>query len=157
MRETILGCLLCLTATAMATQTVEAELIAMAVSNDMVLWKRFGEEPVIDHHSGISGDAFITRINNVWVMFYFGAFWKPGAFERFACSFDLVNWMVWEGDDLVAPTEPFDDRYAHKPFVIKHEGVVYHFYCAFNKDGDRGIAVATSVDKGKSTLHFPQK
>ena len=129
----------------------------MAVSNDMVLWKRFGKEPVIDHHSGISGDAIITRINNVWVMFYFGAFWKPGAFERFACSYDLANWTVWEGDDLVAPpTESFDDRYAHKPFVIKHEGVVYHFYCAVNKNGDRGIAVATSVDQGKSTLHFPQ-
>lgn len=134
-----------------------AERIAMAVSDDMVNWNRYGENPVIDHHTGISGDAFITRINNVWVMFYFGAFWKPGAFDRFACSYDLVNWTDWEGEDLIAPSESYDDQYAHKPFVVKYKNIVYHFYCAVNKQGQRGIAVATSIDKGKSKLNFPHK
>jgi hypothetical protein len=32
--------------------------------------------------------------------------------------------------------------------------VVYHFYCAVNKPFQRGIALATSKDLGKSTLHF---
>jgi hypothetical protein len=59
---------------------ISAERISMAVSDDMINWKRFGNEPVIDHKAGISGDAFITRIDSIWVMFYFGAFWKPGAF-----------------------------------------------------------------------------
>lgn len=132
-----------------------AERIALAVSDNMTHWKRYGNEPVIDHHSGISGDAFITKIGDVWVQFYFGAFWKPGAFERFACSYDLVNWTLWEGDDLIAPSEPYDERYAHKPYVIKHNNIVYHFYCAVNNKGERGIAVATSKEIGKSNLLFP--
>ena len=132
-----------------------AERIAMAVSDNMEQWKRYGDQPVIDHHTGISGDAFITRMNDIWVMFYFGAFWKPGAFERFACSYDLVNWTDWDGDDLISPSEPYDNMFAHKPFVIKHNGVVYHYYCAVDKDDNRGIAVATSKDLGKSTVMFP--
>lgn len=135
----------------------EAERIAMAVSTDMVNWKRFGNRPIIDHGSGISGDAFITKIDNVWVMFYFGAFWKPGAFDRFACSYDLMNWTYWKGEDLINSSENFDSRYAHKPFVIKHQGIVYHFYCAVDENDNRGIAVATSIDMGKSKLSFQHK
>ena len=134
-----------------------AERIGMAVSNDMVTWKRLGVSPVVNHHKGISGDAYIQKIGNVWVMFYFGAFWKPGAFNRFACSYDLVHWTDWTGDDLIAPSEPYDDLFAHKSFVVKHKGIVYHFYCAVNKNEDRGIAVATSVDLGKSKLEFNSK
>jgi alpha-L-fucosidase len=134
-----------------------AERIAVAVSDDMTHWQRYGDQPVIDHHSGISGDAFITKMNDLWVMFYFGAFWKPGAFERFACSYDLVNWTKWEGEDLIAPSEPFDDQYAHKPYVLKYNGVVYHFYNAVNKAGDRGIAVATSKDLRKKEETMDEK
>lgn len=133
-----------------------AERIAMAVSDDMTNWKRFGVKPVIDHQSGISGDAFITRMDDLWVMFYFGAFWKPKAFDRFACSYDLVNWTDWTGEDLISPSEPYDEQYAHKPFVIKHQEIVYHFYCAVDAKNRRGIAVATSKDLGKSQLEFPK-
>jgi len=132
----------------------KAERIAMAVSDDMMNWKRYGDHPVIDHQTGISGDAFITRIDKVWVMFYFGAFWKPKAFERFACSYDLINWTDWTGEDLISPSEPYDSQFAHKPFVIKYHGIVYHFYCAVDEKGHRGIAVATSKDVGKSSLKF---
>ena len=44
-------------------------------SGDMMNWKRFGRNPVINHHKGISGDAIIQKIKDVWVMFYFGVFW----------------------------------------------------------------------------------
>lgn len=134
-----------------------AERIAMAVSGDMVHWERYGSAPVIDHGTGISGDAFLTRIDDVWVMFYFGAFWRPGAFDRFACSRDLVNWTPWTGEDLISPSEDYDSRYAHKPFVIKNDGVIYHYYCAVDEHGNRGIAVATSKNLGKSKLRFPVK
>jgi hypothetical protein len=33
--------------------------------------------------------------------------------------------------------------YAHKPWLLKHDGVVYHFYCAVGNQG-RVIALATS-------------
>lgn len=135
-----------------------AERIGMAVSDDMVNWLRFGEEPVLNHHHGITGDAFIQKIDSVYVMFYFGAFWQntKGAFDRFACSTDLVNWTDWNGENLVHPSEDFDSQYAHKPYVIKWNGVVYHFYCAVNNKNQRGIAVATSVDLGKSKIRFKE-
>jgi predicted GH43/DUF377 family glycosyl hydrolase len=135
-----------------------AERIGMAVSDDMIHWKRFLEDPVLNHYRGITGDPQIWKIDNIWVMFYFGAFWQKdggdGAFNRFACSHDLVNWTDWNGDNLIEPSEPFDNRYAHKSSVVKWEGIVYHFYCAVNNKDQRGIAVATSKDLGKSTLSF---
>jgi predicted GH43/DUF377 family glycosyl hydrolase len=122
----------------------------MAVSRDMTNWKRYGDEPVVangvDQKNGMSGDPQIVRIGDVWVMFYFGAGWGPKAFNTFACSHDLVHWTKWNGPNLIEPSELWDKTYAHKPWVIKHEGIVYHYYCAV---GDRGrvIALATSRDR----------
>lgn len=137
----------------------DVERIGMAVSSDMVHWKRFRKDPVLDHHKGITGDPYIEKIGKVWVMFYFGAWWGPtdGAFNRFACSYDMVHWTDWKGANLIEPSEPYDNEYAHKSAVIKYKGVVYHFYCATNKAYQRGIAVATSKDLGNSTTHFVKK
>ena len=132
------------------------ERIGMAVSDDMINWQRYRSDPVVHHKIGITGDGVIQKIGDLWVMFYFGAFWegRKDAFNRFACSYDLVNWTDWTGDDLIKSSEPYDEKFAHKSYVIKWKGVVYHFYCAVNNKDQRGIAVATSVDKGKSTLEF---
>lgn len=131
------------------------ERIGMAVSDDMREWRRYGLAPLIDNGSGISGDPQITRIGDVWVMFYFGAFWQPGAFDTFACSRDLVHWTKWDGPHLIEPSEPWDKTYAHKPWIVKHDGIVYHYYCAV---GDRGrvIALATSKDVGTSPLNVSE-
>jgi len=126
------------------------ERIGMAVSDDMVHWERFGSEPVIDRAAEgwqISGDPMIQKIGDLWVMFYFGLAKKAdsrSAFDTFACSYDLVNWTNWDGPHLVEPSEPFDSQYAHKPYVIRHDGVVYHFYCAV---GDRGRTIALATSK----------
>jgi predicted GH43/DUF377 family glycosyl hydrolase len=137
-------------------QTRWYERIGMAVSDDMQQWKRLGKDPVMHHPVGITGDAVIQKIKKNWVMFYFGAFWqdRKGAFNRFAASKDLVNWTDWTGENLIQSSEKYDELYAHKSFVLKHKGVVYHFYCAVNKKDERGIAVATSKDLGKSKLNF---
>jgi len=54
------------------------------------LWRRYGPDAVVANgeakSSGISGDPQMARMGDLWVMFYFGAFWKPGAFDTFACS-----------------------------------------------------------------------
>ena len=126
------------------------ERIGMAVSKDLVNWKRYGDGPVIDNGSGISGDPQIVRMGDLWVMFYFGAFWQPGAFDTFACSHDLVHWTMWTGRHLIEPSEPWDKTFAHKPWVLKHDGVVYHFYCAVGTEG-RVIALATSRDLRPAT------
>ncbi|WP_240618454.1 glycoside hydrolase family protein [Pedobacter yonginense] len=132
------------------------ERIGMAVSDNMVEWKRYQKNPVVQHPVGITGDAVIQKINGNYVMFYFGAFWqdRKGAFNRFAVSKDLVNWTDWNGESLIESSEKYDELYAHKSFVLKHNGIVYHFYCAVNKQDQRGIAVATSKDLGKSKVVF---
>lgn len=130
------------------------ERIGMAVSNDMRHWKRFGDQPVIDNGAGITGDAQIVRIGDLWVMFYFGEGWRPGAFDQFACSYNLKNWTRWEGENPISPSESFDNQYAHKPMVLKYDGVVYHFYNAVDKQGNRGLALATSQPVGKSELSY---
>jgi predicted GH43/DUF377 family glycosyl hydrolase len=133
-----------------------AERIGMATSDDMLHWSRYGKDPILNHHIGITGDPYLQKIGNVWVMFYFGAFWKntTGAFNKFACSYDLVNWTEWQGENLIQSSEPYDELFAHKSFVVKYKGVVYHFYCAVNKADQRGIAVATSKDMGKGEVSF---
>jgi predicted GH43/DUF377 family glycosyl hydrolase len=125
------------------------ERIGMALSTNLVHWTRLGTNCVVANgeakRNGITGDPQLVRMGDVWVMFYFGAGWKPKAFDTFAVSRDLVNWTQWEGPHLVEPSEPWDATYAHKPWVLKHDGVVYHFYCAVGNEG-RVIALATSKD-----------
>jgi predicted GH43/DUF377 family glycosyl hydrolase len=131
----------------------DSERIFAAVSDDMRTWRRYGathvlgnEPPAGYKRTVISGDPQIVRINGLWVMLYFGAFWKPGAFDTFAASRDLIHWSKWDGPDLIASSETWDAQFAHKPWMLKHRGVVYHFYCAVDKAGNRQIALATSVD-----------
>lgn len=126
------------------------ETIGMAASDDLCSWRRIGDKPVIaegaDLPFAINGDPMIRKIGDTWVMFFFGVGWgnqSHGAFDTFACSRDLKNWQVWEGRALVKPSEPWDKCHAHKPWVIFHDGVVYHFYCAVGEKG-RGLALATS-------------
>ncbi len=135
-----------------------SEQIYTATSADLKSWKRYGADAAVEnqppagsHHGVISGDPQVVRMKDVWVMFYFGAFWKPGAFNTFAASYDLVHWTKWDGDSLISPSEPYDARYAHKPWIIKYHGVVYQFYCAVSADKDehRTIALATSKDMKK--------
>jgi len=134
-----------------------SEKIFAAVSDDLRKWRRIGAEPVLENpvppgstRNVISGDPQVVRMGDEWVMFYFGAFWKPGAFDTFAASKDLRHWTKWTGEDLIRPSEPYDAVFAHKPWLIKHDGVVYHFYTAVSdtKDQHRAIAVATSKPVG---------
>jgi predicted GH43/DUF377 family glycosyl hydrolase len=126
-----------------------SERIGMAVSPNMTDWVRYGANPVIsndpiDFTGGISGDPQIVRMGDLWVMFYYGAFWRNGAFNTFACSCDLVNWTKWSGPMIMASTKSYDRQYAHKPWIVKHSGTVYQFYTAVGDN--RSIAVATSRD-----------
>jgi hypothetical protein len=141
------------------TTGIKGERIGLALSEDMVQWKRYPGNPVINHEGGITGDAVIQKMGDLYVLFYFSAF-RPGvpykAFNSFCCSYDLVHWTDWTGDKLIYPSEPYDELFAHKSCVIRHEGVVYHFYCAVNKADQRGIALATSVPLGRSQVSFPE-
>ena len=140
---------------------LKAERIGIALSNDLKKWKRYDGNPVFANEVGgiITGDAQIAKMGNHYVMFYFKAYdpsRKYNAFNTFAVSRDLIHWQRWEGEDLIWPTKPYDEMFAHKSYVVKHDGIVYHFYCAVNNDQQRGIAVATSVPMGRSEVCFPK-
>lgn len=140
---------------------LKAERIGIAQSDDMKKWQRYDGNPVFANEVGgiITGDAQIAKMNNLYVMFYFRAYdpsRKYDAFNTFAVSRDLIHWQCWEGADLIIPSKPYDDLFAHKSCVIKHDGVVYHFYCAVNSHQQRGIAVATSTPLGRSAVRFPE-
>ena len=139
---------------------LKAERIGIALSNDLKKWKRYEGNPVFANEVGgiITGDAQIAKMGDLYVMFYFKAYdpsRKYNAFNTFAVSRNLIHWQRWEGEDLIWPTKTYDEMFAHKSYVLKHNGVVYHFYCAVNNDQQRGIAVATSVPMGRSQVHFP--
>lgn len=140
---------------------LKGERVGIALSKDMKKWKRYPGNPVFAHEADgtITGDAHIQKMGDVYVMFYFSAF-EPSrrykAFNTFAASYDLVHWTDWKGADLIIPSKDYDNLFAHKSYVIKHDGVVYHFYCAVNQYEQRGIAVATSKPMGCSKIRFPK-
>lgn len=140
---------------------LKGERVGIALSKDMKKWKRYPGNPVFAHEADgtITGDAHIQKMGDVYVMFYFSAF-EPSrrykAFNTFAASYDLVHWTDWKGADLIIPSKDYDNLFAHKSYVIKHDGVVYHFYCAVNQYEQRGIAVATSKPMGRSAVRFPK-
>lgn len=127
------------------------EKIGMALSDDMRTWRRYGGDFVVE--SGrpdtawhIAGNPQVLRFEDMWVMHFFVAYAGDGgltAYDTFAASRDLAHWTRWEGEPLVSPSIPEDRMFAHKPYVMRHDGRVYHFYCAVGEKG-RGIALAVS-------------
>lgn len=125
------------------------ERIFLAVSNDAFHWERYGGGPVLDGtayrpDNKIVGDAQIITMNGLYVMVYFAYDYGQKAYNTFACSYDLEHWTVWQGRPLVESELPFEDLHAHKSWIVRSEGVTYHFYCAVNSRDERFIALATS-------------
>lgn len=125
------------------------ERIFLAVSADGTRWERYGDRHVLDMgeldpDTIITGDPQIVLIDDVYVMLFFHFTKGKGAYNTFAVSRDLVHWRTWNGDPLISPTEPWENVHAHKPWLVRHNGVNYHFYCAVNTEGECFIAVATS-------------
>jgi hypothetical protein len=77
-------------------------------------------------------------------MFFFRFVEGSHAYNTFAVSRDLVDWTLWGGEPLVQSEEDWENVHAHKSYVVKANGVVYHYYCAVNSKGDRFIALAAS-------------
>lgn len=124
------------------------ERIFMAVSNDMKQWRRYGDGYVLYiKNQTITGDPQVVKMDDLWVMNLFTYKKNHSAYDTFAVSKDLLNWTLWNGKPTVEPSEDYDNKHSHKPWLIKHNGIVYHYYCARSDDGrPRGIALATSVD-----------
>lgn len=127
------------------------ERIYLAVSDDGENWKRYLDTPIIDETKTIdnlliSGDPQIVKIDGYYVMFFFRSIENGGAYNTFAVSENLVDWTIWDGELLIKPEYDWENVFAHKSCVVKHDGVVYHYYCAVNDKGERFIALATSEE-----------
>ena len=131
-----------------AKDATHRESIFLAVSDDCVHWKRYGARAVIpvaecEESVLINGDPQIITVDGYYVMLYFVFDKAVGAYNTFAVSSDLVNWTKWDGAPLVRSEYEWESVYAHKQWVIKENGIVYHYYCAVN-ERERFIALATS-------------
>ena len=84
-------------------------------------------------------------MGDLYVMLYF-IFQGGKAFNTFACSYDLLHWTKWNGKPLIESECEWENKFAHKPWVVVCNDIVYHFYCAVNHQGERFIAVATSKE-----------
>jgi len=127
----------------------DKERIYLAVSDDAEHWTRYGKDPILNEvgvipNLRISGDPQIVKIDGLYVMFFFRYVEGGKAYNTFAVSRDLVDWTLWEGEPLVQSEEEWENVHAHKSYVVKAGGVVYHYYCAVNSKGDRFIALAAS-------------
>lgn len=134
------------------------EQIGLATSDDLVHWTQHPANPLIragdpekDRDHRIIADPWIMRRDGIWEMYYF-AFDGRNAREHLATSHDLIHWTKSPYNPIMdaGPPGSYDDIHCHKPSIVEHEGVIYHFYtaCASRPDGDgeyRAIALATSV------------
>lgn len=126
------------------------ERILLAVSNDAEHWERYGDRAVIDVRKAdprnhICGDPQIVWIDDIYVMFFFRYCEGEPAYNTFACSRDLINWTIWDGQPLIESEYEWEKSHAHKTWFVHYNGINYHFYCAVNHDSnERFIALAVS-------------
>ncbi|MDD9269195.1 hypothetical protein ACFPES_19285 [Paenibacillus sp. GCM10023248] len=121
------------------------EQTGVAFSTDLVNWTRYEQNPVLQvtpdgWDSGFASDPCVLydQDRNQWVMYYFGYNYKQ-AQEGIALSPDLLHWEKHPEPIIrVGEEDSIDAIFAHKPSVITHQGVLYHFYCSCRRyrEGD---------------------
>lgn len=131
----------------------DPEIMCGVTSPDLLHWTRMENNPLLTVDTAPDGgvwgashnaDADVVKIGDYWVMHYFTSTPSNGIVDSFAVSSDLVHWTK-SYIPTVERNSTWSSVYAHKPCVIKHNGVVYHYYNAVGSEG-RSIAVNTSVD-----------
>jgi predicted GH43/DUF377 family glycosyl hydrolase len=136
------------------------EQTGVATSHDLSSWTRYQGNPILRVSQGcwdarFCSDPCVVWFGGQWAMAYFGYDYQH-AQEGIAFSDDLYHWRKHPEPIIrVGPDGALDSIHAHKPALIRHDGVLYHFYCACrpSQPGDpavntgnefRCITVATS-------------
>lgn len=150
------------------------EQTGVATSKDLKTWTRWPENPILKNgprgastyppdtpvpagtpstdarDSHFASNPFVVQNGCDFAMFYFGfGYQRPGrACEMLALGADPFTFLKVP-EILIDTGAPgsIDETFAHKPSVITHEGILYHFYCAVSgkyPSERRGIAVARS-------------
>ncbi|HHT35647.1 MAG: hypothetical protein ACE3NC_01425 [Candidatus Wallacebacter cryptica] len=114
------------------------EQIGVAISTDLKHWERYENNPIVKVASGrwdsqFCADPYVVKDGERWVMYYYG-FNRRHAQDGIAFSDDLFNWEK-HPDPILPNGDPgeLDHSFAHKPALLYHDGVLYHFYCACRK------------------------
>lgn len=137
------------------------EQIGVAVSDDMLNWKRLSDEPIICNTSGkwdsyFCADPCVVRSDNYWIMFYYG-YDGNHAQDGMAYSEDLIHWKKVPYPILSCgqPGE-IDELHAHKPDVISNNGRLYHFYCAVRpgKTEDKAYNLDPTQSEGSTLKEY---
>ncbi len=130
------------------------EQTGVATSTDLKNWKRYASNPTIPNggpgswDERFASDPCVLLDGKRWVFFYYSLDRKGKARDLLALGDDpfhpvKVNEILID----VGPPGSVDSTYAHKPGVVSHLGMLYHFYCAVSGRGPnevRGISVARS-------------
>jgi hypothetical protein len=151
------------------------EQTGVATSKDLKTWTRYAKNPILrngprgsatypasnsaaktqppttdSRDSRFASNPFVVLNGHEYAMFYYGyRYQRPGracdmlALGKTPYSFTKVPEILI---DTGAPGT-IDETFAHKPSVVTHEGILYHFYCAVSGQYPkevRGIAVARS-------------
>ena len=146
------------------------EQVGVAFSDSLHGWKRYHGNPILrvteNHWDSIFScgqHVLYDSRKKRWVMFYCG-FDAVHAQEGVAVSDDMLTWEKCPVP-IIGYGNPgsIDSTHAHKPCVIYHDGMLWHFYCAvrptetdeererFGKEY-RCITVARSAPFGEEEL-----
>ncbi|WP_246447581.1 hypothetical protein [Novosphingobium flavum] len=130
------------------------EQTGLATSRDLVTWTRHPANPLIGNGDGtapdfrFASDPVVVSHRGLWGMYYFGL--AGDGFARELLALGSSPTRFHKAPEVlvdVGPPGTIDEKYAHKPSVIHHDGTLYHFYCAVSgkwPNETRGIAVARS-------------
>lgn len=128
------------------------EQLGLALSDDLLAWKRHENNPVIpvgpqgSYNQSFSSDGKVFRDGDHWMMFFFGV-GRGGAHIMAAFSDNLIDWTVDPEPLYKAGGNPsgIDKQFAHKISLVWNpaDEIFYMFYNAVGEKG-RGIGLITS-------------
>lgn len=100
---------------------------------------KFAED--VGNHSNIQcGDPSIFKLNGLYYMFYFDTSHGDEIVDRYAWTTAAEFPRGWRyGGPVIKNDKPFNKTYAHKPFVLIKDNILYHYYTAV---GDQGRCIA---------------
>ncbi len=122
------------------------EQIGVAISSDLFHWKRYGTTPVLKvspdkWDENFVADPDVLWDGTQWIMYYYGYNGKH-AQNGIAFSNDLLSWSKYPEPIITNGVKGnIDFLHAHKPSVIYHNGILYHFYCAVREGRPEDSAI----------------
>lgn len=88
------------------------------------------------------GDPDVRRQGDHWVMDYYGYDGEHAADGQAVTSAEAFPAGWRKTGVTVAPSESYDAKFAHKPWVVRIGGRWFHYYTAVDDDDNRQIALA---------------